>query len=569
MTDLNQVLITMKQELNAGRGFRVGESAVVSNKVHMMDVAKPGVVNVIYESDAGSVFYGRKNKGEVIHIDIFHQMGEVEHVKIANRIIDAIGKTLSADFLYLLDNIDVQTATGGGRITGSLNYGDKPSLKKAHLNHVHLALLNNDILLEKIIDIINEVEKEIENACLEIRKIEKICNDKGKANTSIDLSHYSTYSDSQLKQNEIGGQLQEKIHKLSCINEAVQLARKFGSVEDVINILKSFNSSNKYFEQRLSGIYNDHGAVIELLNYLQNKNILEKKGYDSFKLTQTGHELLKIIELYYQEIEAELRKLLKKIPINKINKKNIEKRSFSNFRKKLTFGSKSKKVVILEHNAWIENLALPETVITGLKRCFLKKQKFCLEPSDIRVMMLQKKVSTDICILLDASASMSGNRLKSAKFLAEHLVLSTSDKISVITFQEKNVDITVAPTKNYKKLQQNINKIKAFGLTPLALGLKYSIEYIQKQRFKNPLLLLITDGIPTVPLWTSSPLDDALKVAETIARKGIRFCCIGLAPNKDYMNKLVKTAQGSLYVVEEIDKDVLINIVHQERHQFK
>ena len=49
------------------------------------------------------------------------------------------------------------------------------------------------------------------------------------------------------------------------------------------------------------------------------------------------------------------------------------------------------------------------------------------------------KLQQDICLIIDASASMAGFRLRNAKYLAKHLILKRHIRISVMAFQEKKL----------------------------------------------------------------------------------------------------------------------------------
>jgi len=74
------------------------------------------------------------------------------------------------------------------------------------------------------------------------------------------------------------------------------------------------------------------------------------------------------------------------------------------------------------------------------------------------------------------------------------------------------------------------------------------------------MIILITDGIPTVPLWTSDPVNDAICAASKISEKKIGFCCIGLQPNKDCLIKVTDAAKGNLYVLDELNRDTLVEV---------
>ena len=128
-------------ELANNRGVRVGQTAVVSRKVHTTSSDYPGKVNIVVNADAGKVFYHRLAENEIIHIDLFHEITTFDLIQMTNFLKKSLIENSMGD---LLDYIDIQTGSGGGKLTGSLNYGLTETLKKIHLNHVHLAALIPD-----------------------------------------------------------------------------------------------------------------------------------------------------------------------------------------------------------------------------------------------------------------------------------------------------------------------------------------------------------------------------------------------------------------------------------------
>jgi magnesium chelatase subunit D len=118
-------------------------------------------------------------------------------------------------------------------------------------------------------------------------------------------------------------------------------------------------------------------------------------------------------------------------------------------------------------------------------------------------------------------------------------------------------------TRNFSTLDAGLNEIISTGLTPLALAIDKGISYMSSRLVKNPLIILITDGIPTVSLWTQDPIKDAINAASKIAKKNIDFCCIGLQPNKDCLINITKAAKGKLFVVDELNRDVLIDVTRE------
>ena len=169
--------------------------------------------------------------------------------------------------------------------------------------------------------------------------------------------------------------------------------------------------------------------------------------------------------------------------------------------------------------------------------------------------------------MVDASASMVGQRIKAAKFLARHLLLSTPDRISMVIFQDDWAKVQVPFTRDYRQVEQSLREIVSLGSTPLALGLKVCVGYLQQEKVHNPMIILITDGVPTLADVSGDPMADALTAAQDIKSKNYGFVCIGLKPHKNYLAKLSQAAGGSTYVLDELEKQVLVKAAWAEREE--
>ncbi|HHY70805.1 MAG TPA: VWA domain-containing protein, partial [Thermoanaerobacterales bacterium] len=173
----------LQVELNKNKGVRIGQTAVVSRKVHTISPNTPENASIIVNADAGQVFYHRSAQNEIIHMDIFHEITTFNLKQMA----DFLKKNLIESSLgYLLDNMDIQTGSGGGRLTGNLSYGITETLIKNHLNHVHLAVLLPDEELKNIFLIVDKVEEALREQDVELRKIERIRHEIG--NSPMDMS---------------------------------------------------------------------------------------------------------------------------------------------------------------------------------------------------------------------------------------------------------------------------------------------------------------------------------------------------------------------------------------------
>ena len=129
---------------------------------------------------------------------------------------------------------------------------------------------------------------------------------------------------------------------------------------------------------------------------------------------------------------------------------------------------------------------------------------------------------------------MVGRRIRAAKYLIRHLTMACRVKISVLTFQERDVKIHIASTRSKKAIEEGVKRIQPQGLTPLAAGIADTLEFIKAKRIKDVLLILITDGIPTMNRWTADPARDALTAAKAIADRKIAFMCVGSNPTRTF-----------------------------------
>ncbi|MGB9813073.1 MAG: vWA domain-containing protein [Thermovenabulum sp.] len=532
---MNPLTFKLKTEFEKGRGVRIGETCCASKKVHVISPDKPEIVKVIKNQDAGMVFYGREKEGEVIHLDIFHEVKEVDVKSLAKDLIDHLKMVQKEE---ILNYIDIQTGTGGGRLTGSLEFGQTESLKKNHLNHVHLALMLKDEELNLLIDIVKGVEDHLQKNNVGLRKIEKIFSEVG--NTPVDLSPYMSISDSFLKGEGKKGEYNRKNFE-----NAVDLMEYLGSLKELEEILDSLSQKGENINF-LKRKYSDFESILEKL---YEKNFLEKKE-GKIILNNNGEEFKKFIKENYKELELKLKKLIKNIKIN---------RSGASSKKHREIHSKGVPLLTeINNKEWLEEIDIPETFKNAIVRSFHEKENFYIKKEDIVLNKRFGEKEQDICLIIDASASMNGSRLRSAKFLAKHILLNAKKRVAVLAFQDKEVKLFVPYTKNFTSLESGVSSIVSSGLTPLALAIEKGFEYMTAKKLKNPLMILITDGIPTVPLWTNDPLKDAIKAAEKLSRRKIDFFCIGLQPNKDCLSKISKAAKGKLYVVEELRKDALL-----------
>jgi magnesium chelatase subunit D len=596
------------------RGARLGEATVVSRLVHTRDHQRPHGVMLMMGADAGQTFYGRQRPREVVHLDVFHAVGEVDHRRLAAALQGALGEEPGPNGRPLLDYFDLQTGTGGGRVTGDLNGGQKESLRRGHLHHVHLAGLLADDQLHLLEPLIRTVEEVVLGSGLELRKIERIAHLRSGMADGADLSPYTDRGDSFLREKgspyaageassqrrsegeserassdrrKAGGGVPEgpmqagapgaasspgpapaslPVQPLEAVlDQALAIVKQIGSPEELLRFLREGQQAESWnLRQRLDGVH--------IMNKLRD---LEAGGYLTCTLrgpvlTEAGRQLLQLLECHLRAIKQRFRRLVRRAPGAAPHHRPGHLAAEASPAGR---SGQRRGVVPALPGEWLGEIAVLETVRGAVTRAHLgalsqsRPARLTLSRPDIWVQQRAAERPLHICLLIDASASMAGRRIQAAKHLVRHLQAATKDKLAVIAFQEREVRVHVPFTRDWAAVEAGLANIQPMGLTPLADGLAEALALITKARARRPLLLLITDGIPTVAKWGLDPLADGLKAARALAVAGVPFGCIGLQPSRRYLADLCAAAGGTLHVVDELDAGALVAIANQERRK--
>lgn len=577
-----------------GKGVMLGETTVFSTCVHLLSSRQPGYVTILSSHDAGQVFYGRSQRGQIYHLDIFHELGDVDHHRVARNLVAAVNRyAREFDVQDELQHfIDIQTGTGGGRITGSLNYGNRPSLRAAHRHHIHLACLAWPQHSPLLFYLVAGAEAAIAEHGLELRKIDGLVESKDDGDQDIPLDDYASTTDSWLRGDGAGDSGAESrrgrraepgsgtgqegteqsfmdpaaaaavIQGADHRRKAIELAQSLDSPTLALELLEVLSKGARRGDvERKMGSRVSGDALASVLRQLAADGHLRHEG-GFMHLTGEGQALLLHFHRYHREIQMALRRAMRRMTRRHLVEPG--RSPLAGEARDAQGITRRRSVVAPEPGEQLQELAWPETIMAAAARRGLP---FQVQGEDVRVRRRVRRRPVDICLLVDASASMCGERMQAAKTLARHLLLSTRDKVAVIVFQERQVRVTVPFTRSAARVEKGLASIRPFGLTPLATGLLHAAAYIHTSRPRNPMLILITDGIPTVPHQGKNPMEDALRAAAQWRQLRASFTCIGLQPNERYLSDLVQTAGGNLYVVAELEADTLVAIATSERER--
>lgn len=537
-------------------GARVGESAVVSTCVHVLTPRDPDAVSVLADRDAGQVFYGRERPGEIVHLDIFHAPAAVAPEAVASAFRQAVRRCAGA---VDPDLFDLQTAVGGGRVSGDLRGGRRPTVLAAHRGHVHLAGRLAPADAGFCFALVAAVERAVAAAGAEPRMPERVLSltvGPGGGAGPADLGDYAALTDTLLRGGGGGGPaaVAGPAQDEAGIVAAARLAEEFGSAEAAAGLLEALSRPLPQ-----AGLQGGSGRrPRDALARLVEGGWAEAAG-GLWRLTPAGQELRAVFARRLREIELALRAAARRVgpggraPLPAGGRPGPEG------------GSRRRGTARWRLGERLGELAPAETVLAAAGRAAGSGAPLRIRAQDLRRRRRRHRRRVDLCLLLDASASMEGGRMRAAKTLARHLLLTSRDRVAVMAFQERGAALAVPLTRNYAAAERGLARIVPAGLTPLGAGLAAARGYLRRSHARNALLLLVTDGIPTVAGLGGSPLEEALQEAERLRGSGVALCCIGLEPNEHYLADLARRAGGRLHVVAELRPEVLAAVARRER----
>lgn len=548
--------------LEKGKALRLGRFALASLKVHEYQGA--GRVSVISGADAGKCYLGRREPGEIIHLDVLHLPQRLDPFSLAGEIwpglVHMLERELSDLGLSLEDtagliaglgsSIMISTALGRGSLPQLFGF-EAPPCEGPPREQVQILLPTG--LSRCLPPLVSLVEAAVRKQGGTLREIDRV--------------EYRRFLPGTTK---MPGMLFPASVPVPMANYNYQgillrLAAKLGSVTEAEGLLLALGRPSS-LSLKLNQLVRRHGVLDEELAELAAHGMIQK-GLLGVRLTGKGREMLQHLKLYRSELEAELRKLIRRLPpVTSLSSRGKQPSQKARSNRVLA----RNKVISLPPRDWPGEIAIPETVISAIKRSvFEQEPNWRLERRDLHVYSKKKVGSSSICLVIDGSGSMIGEKIRAVRYLAEHLLLSSREKVAVVVFQEMQANVVVPFTRNFRKLQASLAAIEPGGLTPLAKGIVKGLELIAGSSVRSPLMLLITDGLPTFPHWTYDAQKDALRAGGLLASARVKFACIGVQPNRDFLTELAREAKGKLYIVDNIDRHSLVAVAAQERRSFQ
>lgn len=137
------------------------------------------------------------------------------------------------------------------------------------------------------------------------------------------------------------------------------------------------------------------------------------------------------------------------------------------------------------------------------------------------------KLPLNLCLVVDRSSSMRGERLQQVKDAAGRIIdmLSDTDYFSLVTFNDRaEVVVGAQFARNKSDLKRMVGMVEAAGGTEMATGMALALQEIQKPMLNRGVsrILLLTDG------RTYGDEGKCVEIARRAQGRGIGLTALGI-----------------------------------------
>src|SRR5262245_32392268 len=137
------------------------------------------------------------------------------------------------------------------------------------------------------------------------------------------------------------------------------------------------------------------------------------------------------------------------------------------------------------------------------------------------------KLPLNLCLVIDRSSSMRGDRLNQVKDAAGKIIdqLGADDYFSLVVFNDRaDVVVPAQRVTNKADLKQAVGKVEAAGGTEMASGMALALQEVQRPMLARGIsrMLLLTDG------RTSGDESRCVEIARRAQGRGVGLTALGI-----------------------------------------
>ncbi len=198
--------------------------------------------------------------------------------------------------------------------------------------------------------------------------------------------------------------------------------------------------------------------------------------------------------------------------------------------------------------------------------------RLIIKKSDLQRKVREHRIGNTLIFLLDASGSLRANQRMAAlkgtifNLLSEAYV--KRDKVALIAFRDDSVDLALPVTGSMDLANRRLKELPSGGNSPIAEALIYAKRYIESNQIKSReskyVLIFLSDGRANASSFSDAPVDDAKKVAKTLATTKIKKVFIDYESGKirlGLMKQLAELATAEFVYVDGLSEENLMETV--------
>jgi Mg-chelatase subunit ChlD len=201
------------------------------------------------------------------------------------------------------------------------------------------------------------------------------------------------------------------------------------------------------------------------------------------------------------------------------------------------------------------------------------RRPLTVRPEDLRRRLREHRSPFSVCFVVDNSWSVHAERMvekvKGVVFELLDDATRRGDKVALVAFKGgiPEAAVVVPPTGSRARARRRLEQIPLSGQTPLADALRRARLLLRGELVRHPnavpLVVLVSDGLPTVPLQPGGdPVADALAEARALRRARIG-CVVAEVPSTPdgHAVALAEAAAGVRLPLAELAAGLLLGAV--------
>lgn len=262
-----------------------------------------------------------------------------------------------------------------------------------------------------------------------------------------------------------------------------------------------------------------------------------------------------------------------KTPLDKLARRAVGKRSYT-----LTTRKRGHYIYARPAQDDYQDIALDATLRQAAPFQYQRDHQqtaITVHDDDLQRKVRVRKAANLVLFAVDASWSMAAaERMEATKGAIMSLLVDAyqkRDRVCMIAFQKDRARLVLPPTASVEMAKEALKDLPVGGKTPLSAGLLLTHQIIERERRQDaeimPLMVLLTDGAGNVSLTGIPPREEALLVADLIARSKTRSIVINTeheSLDRGLARELADKLDAPCYTLNDLKAESLYQAVRNE-----